>query len=321
MNSAARKTALLTSPSFLGHDTGNHVEQPARIAAIHAELEHRGLTTSRPEITFGPADRELVATVHDPEYLDWLDQVVDAGGGWIDPDTLCAVDSVAVAFLAAGAAVAGVHAVLDGRVRNAFAIVRPPGHHALAPRGMGFCLVNSIAVAAQAALDSSLERIAIVDWDVHHGNGTQAIFYDRSDVFFCSLHQFGYGFFPGSGSAAEKGSGDGTGYTLNVPLAPGAGNRDYLDLFDSVVAPAIVGFQPEMILVSAGFDGHAHDPLGSMEVTEAGFGAMADRVLTWADDLCNGRVVAVLEGGYDQPALARSVATVLERFDAASNRV
>jgi acetoin utilization deacetylase AcuC-like enzyme len=183
---------------------------------------------------------------------------------------------------------------------------------------MGFCLINSIAVAAQAALNLGLDRVAIIDWDVHHGNGTQAIFWERPDVFFASVQQFGHGFFPGSGSATETGAGAGAGTTLNVPLRPGAGDSDYLKVFDSILGPAIEGYAPELILVSAGFDAHRSDPLGSMQVTEEGFAHMADRILALAGHCCEGRFVAILEGGYDQPALARSVATVLRRMDAAA---
>jgi acetoin utilization deacetylase AcuC-like enzyme len=313
-----RTTAVLTHDAFSGHDTGPHPEQPARVAAIRAELESRDLLRGRPDIAFGPADRDLVGRVHDPRYLDLLDRIVAAGGGWIDPDTLCAVDSVDAAYLAAGAAVDAVEAVLEGDVPRAFVLARPPGHHATKDEAMGFCLINSIAVAAQAALDQGLERIAIVDWDVHHGNGTEAIFEDRSDVLFMSVHQYGHGFFPGTGDEFDMGIGEGAGYTVNVPLRPGADNLAYETVFREQFGPKIEAYQPELILVSAGFDAHAADPLGSMVVTEAGFADMANRVLDWADRFAGGRVVALLEGGYDKPALGRSVATVLETFDAAS---
>jgi acetoin utilization deacetylase AcuC-like enzyme len=314
----ARPTAVLTHAAFTGHDTGPHPEQPARIAAIRAELESRDLVSDRPDIAFGPADRDLVARVHDPRYLDLLDRVVAAGGGWIDPDTLCATDSVEAAYLAAGAAVSAVEAVLSGDVPRAFVLARPPGHHATKNQAMGFCLINSIAVAAQAALDEGVERVAIVDWDVHHGNGTEAIFEDRSDVLFMSVHQYGHGFFPGTGDEFDTGTGEGAGYTVNVPLRPGADNLAYETVFREQFGPKIEAYQPDLILVSAGFDAHAADPLGSMVVTEEGFADMANRVLDWADRFAGGRIVALLEGGYDKPALGRSVATVLETFDAAS---
>jgi acetoin utilization deacetylase AcuC-like enzyme len=314
----SHSTAVLIDPAFEGHDTGPHPEQPARMAAIRAELTARDLLSRRPEIAFGPADRDLVERVHDPRYLGFLDEVTTAGGAWLDPDTMCAPDSVDVAYLAAGATVQGVEAVLAADVPRAFALVRPPGHHATADRAMGFCLINSIAVAAQAALDQGLERVAIVDWDVHHGNGTEAIFEACNDVLFCSVHQFGHGFFPGTGDEFDTGVGAGVGYTVNAPLKPGADNRTYDAVFREQFGPKIEAYQPELILVSAGFDAHAADPLGSMVVTEEGFAGMTQRVLDWADRFAGGRVVAVLEGGYDKPALGRSVAAVLETFDSAS---
>ena len=315
---SSHSTAVLTSTAFLGHDTGPHPERPARITAITSELESRGLHEARPDVPFGHADRDLIERVHDPRYLGLLDRVVAAGGGWIDPDTLCAVDSVETAYLAAGAATAAVEGVLRGDIPKAFALVRPPGHHATADRAMGFCLINSIAVAAQDALDQGIERVAIIDWDVHHGNGTEAIFEERSDVLFCSVHQYGHGFFPGTGDEFDTGVGAGAGYTVNVPLRPGADDLAYENAFRDVFGPKVEQFQPELVLVSAGFDAHAADPLGSMVVTERGFAEMTSRVLDWADRFAGGRVVAVLEGGYDQPALGRSVATVLEAFDAAT---
>ena len=260
----------------------------------------------------------MVERVHDPRYLGFLDEVAAAGGAWLDPDTMCAPDSVDVAYLAAGATVRGVEAVLAGDIPRAFALVRPPGHHATADRAMGFCLINSIAVAAQAALDQGLERVAIVDWDVHHGNGTEAIFEARNDVLFCSVHQFGHGFFPGTGDEFDAGVGAGAGYTVNAPLRPGADNRTYDAVFREQFGPKIEAYEPELIIISAGFDAHAADPLGSMMVTEEGFAEMTRRVLDWVDRFAGGRVVAVLEGGYDKPALGRSVAAVLETFDSAS---
>ena len=315
--SRPRPTAVLTSLDFEGHDTGQHPEQPARMRAVLAELETRDLLPHRPEVTFGLADRDLVGRVHEPRYLEFLDEVVASGGGWIDADTMCDVDSVEVAYLAAGAATAAVEAVLGGQAARAFALVRPPGHHATAGRAMGFCLLNSVAIAAQDALEQGLERVAIVDWDVHHGNGTEALFASRPDVLYCSVHQYGRGFFPGTGAGSDVGTGAGTGYTVNVPLAPGAGDQTYESIFRETLQTRIAAFQPELLLVSAGFDAHSSDPLGSMAVTERGFATMATQLLDWADRFASGRIVAVLEGGYHLPALGRSVATVLETFDAA----
>jgi acetoin utilization deacetylase AcuC-like enzyme len=225
---------------------------------------------------------------------------------------------VDTAYLAAGAATCAVEAVLDGEIPRAFALVRPPGHHVTRSRAMGFCLLNSVAIAAQAALEQGLERVAIIDWDVHHGNGTEAIFESQSNVLFCSVHQHGHGFFPGTGDEFDSGTGAGAGFTVNVPLRPGGDDLTYRTVFRDLLDAKIEAYRPELILVSAGFDAHADDPLGSMQVSERGFAEMANRVLDWADRFAEGRVVAVLEGGYDQPALGRSVATVLETFDTAS---
>jgi acetoin utilization deacetylase AcuC-like enzyme len=315
MSVPPQPTAILRSPIFLGHDTGSHPENPSRIAAIDAELQSQGLLANRPEVAFGAADREIVARVHDEDYLQFLDDIVEAGGGWIDPDTMCAPDSVETAYHAAGAAIAGVDAVLAGAVKRAFVLARPPGHHAYAGRAMGFCLLNTIAIAAEHALDAGLSRVAIIDWDVHHGNGTEAIFASRPDVLFCSVHQYGSGFFPGTGQSSFTGAGAGEGYTLNVPLRPGADDSAYRTVFEERFAPAVRAFAPELLLVSAGFDAHARDPLGSMRVTDAGFAAMARTVVQWADESSGERVLAVLEGGYDLAGLSSSVAAVLSVFD------
>jgi acetoin utilization deacetylase AcuC-like enzyme len=311
-------TLVLHSPAFAGHDTGQHPERPARIRAITTELEQRGLLRDRPELAFAPATFDIVGRVHDPRYLALLTRIVASGGGWIDADTLCAVDSLDVALLAAGAATTAVSVVLAGSVKRAFALVRPPGHHATRDRAMGFCLINTAAVAAQAAIDQGLERVAIIDWDVHHGNGTEAIFASRADVLYCSVHQYGNGFFPGTGAASDTGIGAGAGFTLNVPLHAGADDKTYRQVFTDVFAPKIAAFRPDLFIISAGFDAHHADPLGAMAVTEDGFRDMATHVLDWANAHADGRVVAVLEGGYDLTALGRSVAAVLETFDAAS---
>lgn len=314
MSVPTRSTAVLRSPIFFGHDTGSHPENPSRIAAIDAELERQGLLIGRPSVPFGAADRDVVARVHDEAYLQLLDQIVDAGGGWIDADTMCAPDSVTTAYHAAGAAVAGVDAILAESFHRAFVFGRPPGHHAYADRAMGFCLLNTVAIAAEHALDSGLERVAIVDWDVHHGNGSEAIFASRPDVLFCSVHQYGSGFFPGTGHASFTGTGSGEGYTINAPLRSGCDDDDYATVFTEIFEPAIRQYGPELILISAGFDAHQRDPLGGMRVTEAGFATMAGQVEEWAG-ACDGRILAVLEGGYDLVGLALSVAAVLRVFD------
>ncbi|HRA48849.1 MAG TPA: histone deacetylase [Thermomicrobiales bacterium] len=312
MNDSA--CAILISPAFLGHDTGHHPENPHRITAIQNALAERDLLTGRELPVITPATMRQAGLVHSPRYLDRLLEVTHTGGAWLDADTMCADDSLEVALLAAGAAITAVDLAVSGKQKRAFAMGRPPGHHATANRAMGFCLINSIAVAAQHARNSGVERIAIVDWDVHHGNGTQDIFYERADVLFVSLHHYG-NFYPGTGSANERGTGKGEGYTLNIPLAAGTGDTDYLAHFRDTVGPALVNFHPDLILVSAGFDAHARDPLGGMRVSTAGFGQMAAMIREWSENLAEGRLVAVLEGGYDLTALADSVCTVVETLD------
>lgn len=307
-------TLLYRSPAFLGHETGSHPENAGRLRAIMAELERTGQLRDRPDPEFGAATREQIERIHDPAYVDQVEALANAGGGWIDGDTIVRPDSYSVATLAAGAAVAAVDAVLNGDARRAFVLARPPGHHATPNRGMGFCLFNSIAIAAAHALDRGLERVFILDWDVHHGNGTQDAFYDSDRVFFCSIHQ--WPLYPGTGAAPERGQGAGTGYTLNIPLRPGLGDDDYRQVVEESVLPAAREFAPDLVLVSAGFDAHEADPLANMRLTEAGFRDLAKAAMSIAAESAEGRLVAILEGGYDPAALGRSVATVLAQFDA-----
>jgi acetoin utilization deacetylase AcuC-like enzyme len=309
-------TILAWSERFLGHDTGNHVEHPDRAQAIYERLTASGLLAQPPNMYVQSVPITMLERVHDSRYLAALEHFSRQGGGWVDADTFVGPDSLEVAALAAGAACGIVQNIVNGKATRGFALGRPPGHHATRSRAMGFCLYNAAAVAAVTALDAGLERVAIIDWDVHHGNGTQDIFYDRRDVLFVSVHQ--YPFYPGSGSARERGRDDGEGYTINLPLSAGAGDDAYLRVFDEVIAPAVRAYEPQLVLVSAGFDAHVHDPLGQMRVSERGFAEMAERAVTLADELCGGRIAAVLEGGYDVDALARSVEAVIRVFDGAS---
>jgi acetoin utilization deacetylase AcuC-like enzyme len=314
---ATRPTALLRSPRFLGHDTGPHVENADRIRAIEAALAEADLLRDRPELSFGPASREQLERVHDPSYLDQVETFAAAGGGWLDGDTIVREDSFEVARLAAGAAVAAVDAVLEGTVSRAFVLARPPGHHATPGQGMGFCLLNSIAIAAAEALARGVRRVLILDWDVHHGNGTQDAFYASDAVLFCSIHQSPL--YPGTGAANERGTGAGDGYTLNIPLPPGLGDEAYRQVMTEIVIPAARAYAPELVLVSAGFDAHRDDPLANMRLTEEGFAFLASAALQIAAESAGGRLVAVLEGGYDPNALGRGVIATIAAFDDAGS--
>ncbi len=312
-------TLVYRHAAFSGHDTGSwHPEHPSRIVAIDNILHERGLLSGRRTPSWEPATDEQILRVHDPSLLHELTAITDAGGGEIDPDTVVQPDSLDVARLAAGAAVAAVDAVLAGEARTAFVLGRPPGHHATRDRAMGFCLLNTVAIAAAHARASGVQRVAILDWDVHHGNGTQDIFADRADVLFCSSHRYDGWFFPGSGSAAETGIGAGAGFTVNAPLSPGEGDAEILAAWDRRILPAVDRFQPELILISAGYDAHRDDPLGGLRVTDDGFRALGERVVEVAAHHAEGRVVAVLEGGYDPLASARCAADTLAILDRSS---
>ncbi|MHB8648283.1 MAG: histone deacetylase family protein [Thermomicrobiales bacterium] len=310
------RTPIVYSDHYLDHHTGPHPETERRLVAIIERLEADGLLEGRPLLTPTNAPREAILRVHQADYVDALERFCAAGGGWLEPSTVVSAASFDVALLAAGGAIRAVDAVLTGEAQRVFALVRPPGHHATAETGMGFCLFNNVAVAARHARDRyGLERVAIIDWDVHHGNGTNDIFFDDPHVLFVSVHQ--YPLYPGSGRATERGTGAGEGYTLNVPLPPRSGDADYLRVFDDLIGPLVLSYQPELIFVSAGYDAAQDDPLAEMLVSDDGFRQMAERVVGWADTCCDGRIVALLEGGYDLAALARGVAVTLRVFDGA----
>ena len=308
------RTALLISDQFQSHETGRHPENAGRLVAVHQQLAESGLLDGQPVLEPRSATAEDVALVHEPRYIAMVERLANAGRGILDTDTVVSRNSYRVALLAAGSGIIAVDLVLDQDVQRAFALPRPPGHHALRNRGMGFCLFNSIAVAAQHALErKGLRRVAIIDWDVHHGNGTQAIFYETDQVLYASVHQ--WPLFPGTGAANETGAGPGSGYTLNVPLPPGSDDQRYLSVLDEIIGPRVADYRPELILVSAGFDAHRDDPLANMAITEAGYFAIASRMRSWADALSDGRLVLLLEGGYNQHALALSVVATIRGLD------
>jgi acetoin utilization deacetylase AcuC-like enzyme len=315
MSLSSPSTLVFRDPAFAGHDTSPHPENPTRIHAIDAELARRNLLDDRQAPAWELASVAHITRVHDVSLLKTLETLTAAGGGWIDADTPVLDDSLDAARLAAGAGIAAVDAVREGRASTAFVLGRPPGHHATATRAMGFCLLNTIAIAAAHARSVGFARVAIVDWDVHHGNGTQDIFYERDDVLYCSTHRYGWPFFPGTGSADERGQGAGDGFTVNVPLDAGAGDDEVRAALIDHVVPAVERFAPDIVLLSAGYDAHFEDPLGGLAVTDDGFRALATLTRNLAGRVCEGKLIAVLEGGYNPHALARGVADTLEILD------
>jgi len=302
-------TGLVLDAGFRLHDTGRgHPECPARLDAIEAALERQGLLERLQRIAARPISDPELLRCHSQAYLHSVRRDVAYGRSELSTgDTAIGDHSEDVARLAAGGALAAVEAVLEGRVRNAFAALRPPGHHAEAERGMGFCLFNNVALAARHAQAAcGLERVLIVDWDVHHGNGTQAIFWRDPSVLFVSVHEWGN--YPGSGAASERGEGAGAGTTLNCPLPAGSEGDAVLEALAAALLPAADRFRPELVLVSAGFDGHRNDPLGHFRLISADFARLTELCLDVANTHAGGRLVSLLEGGYNLAALGESCA-------------
>jgi acetoin utilization deacetylase AcuC-like enzyme len=305
-------TGLVTHPDYLRHDAGRgHPESPERLKAIEAHLHTTGLMDQVTAVAVAHPDEITLApwidAVHAPGYREALHRAVPTQGTrYLDADTGLSPGSWPAALTAAGGMLSAVDAVMSGRVTNAFCAVRPPGHHAESGRGMGFCLFNNVAIAARyLQRHHHIGKVAIVDWDVHHGNGTQEIFYDDPTVLYVSMHQ--HPLYPGTGAESETGKGAGKGFTLNCPMPAGRDDDDYAAVFVKTVIPALKAFGPDFILISAGFDAHRDDPLAGMHVTEAGFGEFTRLVRQVADQSAHGRIVSCLEGGYNLPALARSV--------------
>jgi acetoin utilization deacetylase AcuC-like enzyme len=307
----ANMVLLYRDDLFLKHDTGTHPESAARLEAVHAAIDQRGLSGRLEVKKWHTATDDLLRSVHTGKHLVRIRQLAEHGGGWLDADTVVSPDSYAVACHAVGAAVAAVDAVLSQTSAQAVCLVRPPGHHALPEWAMGFCLFNNVAIAARHARAAhGVERILIVDWDVHHGNGTQDIFYDDPSVHFFSIHR--YPFYPGTGAKEETGRRDGLGATLNVPLRFGISRKEYKAAFSNALERAAQRCRPQIVLLSAGFDAHARDPVGSLGLESEDFAELTQSVLDVAETHCDGRLVSLLEGGYHLAALPESVCVHLE---------
>lgn len=305
------KTGLIYSPLFLDHDTGPHIENARRLVNVMSVLESSGLNQALVRVLPQPATLEILSLIHTDDYIARIRNQAIRGGGWLDADTFLSTRSFEVAQNAVGGVIVAVEMVMKGELSNAFALVRPPGHHAKRARAMGFCIFNNVAVAAKYLINnfSGVRRLAIVDFDVHHGNGTQDSFYSEPRVLYISTHQ--YPLYPGTGFMDETGEGPAMGTNVNMPLPAGCGDDEYLTLFHQIVSPVLERFQPDFILVSAGYDAHWSETLASMQVTVTGFARIAQLLKDLADKLCSGRVVFSLEGGYSLDALAYSVLATL----------
>ncbi len=302
------KTGLVYDDIYLEHKTTpDHPERPERLVEIVKRLKAEGLYSQLLELKPTPAGLDWIETVHSPDYVERAKNSCENDTGYLDSlDVPISARSYEAAVMAAGGMLAAIDGVMEKKVVNTFCAVRPPGHHALEDRAMGFCIFNNVAIGARYIQKKyGLSSVLIVDWDVHHGNGTQATFYDDPTVLYFSVHQ--YPFYPGTGSRAERGSGKGLNYTINVPLPAGSGDSVYLKAFEQELRPAAFDFSPDFVLVSAGFDAHENDLLGQMAVTAQGFAKLTEIVKAIALKCCQGRLVSTLEGGYHLGGLAASV--------------
>jgi len=302
-------TALIHHPSYAKHDTGpGHPETSERYEVVMKALRADAkLWSSLAEISPEKAAKGLIQAAHSPQHFKRVESAFEQGLDRLDADTAISMQSFDASLFAAGAVIAGVDAVMQTNARNAFAAVRPPGHHATSENAMGFCMFNNVAVGARHAQNKykEIERVAIIDWDVHHGNGTQGIFYDDPSVYFFSMHQ--YPWYPGTGSRGETGHGRGLGSTLNVPVKANTKASEQRRMFEGAIEDIAKNFKPDLIMISAGFDAHHSDPLGQLELEDAHFVSMTKTAMQWADTACEGRIVSALEGGYNLSTLGGTV--------------
>jgi len=300
------KTGFIFHPQYLRHDTKSHPENSGRLKAIQEKIK---LSKIYPHLHFPDPRRAIDDELNQNHNLDHINHVRNScqnGEQNLDGDTVICLDSWDAAVLSAGAGLTAIDKIISGQLDNAFAAVRPPGHHAEKDRSMGFCLFNNVAIAARYAIKKyALNRVCIFDWDVHHGNGTQHSFYSDPSIHYSSIHQ--YPFYPGTGDKIETGTGDGLGTTLNFPLEAFSGDLIYLDIIKNKLIPVIQNFKPDLIIISAGFDAHEDDPLGQMKISSDGYRKMTSMILKLAEEVCDGRLLSMLEGGYNHDALADSV--------------
>jgi acetoin utilization deacetylase AcuC-like enzyme len=308
------KTAYLFDPIFLQHEPGfGHPERPERLMAIHSAVSESDLWNNLLVLKPQKADISIIETNHSKKYIEEVRRTAEHGGGYLDMDTGLSAQSYEAALYAVGAGIVACDAIMSGKAKNGFCAVRPPGHHAEYDYASGFCLFNNIAIAARYLLAKhGCARIAIFDWDVHHGNGTQHSFEEDDDVFYLSTHQMPL--FPGSGSERETGRGNGKGYTLNVPMDPGTGEAEYLKAFRTKILPAIDGYKPDFMLISAGFDAHKNDPLASLKLESHTYYTLTHELSEIAGTHCGGKMLAFLEGGYNLTALSEGVMNMMKAF-------
>lgn len=305
--------AIIYHPDFFIHDNAHHPENKRRLEAIITALKKEKLLERLDQLATEPADPAEVAQVHTKEYIKSVRELCERGARYLDPDTYLVRQSYDVALLSVGAALLAMRRVLAGKYRACFSLGRPPGHHAEPNRGMGFCLFNNGAIAARLAMSEfNVEKILYIDWDVHHGNSTQKVFYHDPRVMFVSVHQSPA--FPGTGRIEETGEGKGRGYNVNIPLPPGCGDEEYKAVFEEIIVPLAEAYRPEVVFISAGQDIYHNDPLADMQVTYRGFAQMTRTMREIADTFCGGKTVLFLEGGYHLQGLGESVTTILSEL-------